>query len=72
MDDLGGCFQVFDDVIRFDCPFAHIAAVFAALEHKNGFTAGIVTGLDIAFSISDEKSLLGMADGFIEGFKGLF
>ena len=67
LDDSNSRFQILDDVIGFDRPFAHIPAVFAAGKHKNGFTAGIVACLDIAFGIADEEGLLRVNNGFIEG-----
>lgn len=63
MTDEVNCFlEVFHDEIRSDFPFAHVAPVFTAGENKDRSAPGIMAGLDVGFSISDEECLLGRTD----------
>ena len=65
-DELNGGLKVLDDVVRFDFPFAHVPAVFPAAKDENGPASGIMPGLDVPFSVPDEKRLLRVGNGLIE------
>ena len=57
-DDLGRFHKILGNVIRLDDPMAHVPPVFTPGKHKDGFAAGVITGLDIGLGIADEKGIL--------------
>lgn len=70
-DDGNGFQEIGGDKIRTHRPRAHVPAVFAPGEDKNGFAPGLVPGEDVGLRVADEERLLRRADALVHRFKGL-
>jgi hypothetical protein len=62
VDDGNGFQEIGGDKIRTHRPRAHVPAVFAPGEDKNGFAPGLVPGEDVGLRVADEERLLRRAD----------
>ena len=71
VDDGNGFQEIGGDKIRTRRPGAHVPAVFAPGEDKDGFAPGLVPGEDVGLRVADEERLLRRVDALVHRFKGL-